>query len=268
MNPDDTGGAGQGNLAGFFIAQNVVIQQKGQVKPLKLRVVKSGSDGAFAVRIIDSPEKKHRPHVGRTFTLAIERAADEPEKVKRFEAEVDVDLDAKKMKEITDADGNVIDYKNVRISGYLSTFEGTTESDRQGDAVIAGAFRETIAKFMLNPVLLIDHRNQVGSIAGRFVSMKEDKKGLRFEAQISDAPGMADVRHKIANGMLVTTSMGGLFHYAEGGRKIFKVDLWEGSLVAIPANPDARFSIRSLNDEDVRFIKSGGHMPPFRKISE
>jgi len=232
----------------------------------KLKVIRYGKDGAWAIRI---PEKTRPVSKGQpNFRFKITIEPDPEEGVKRFQAEIDVDLDEKKMTEVKDEKGNVIDYRNVKISGYLSTFEGTTESDRQGDAVIAGAFRETIQKFMLNPVLLIDHRNSVTSIAGRFTSMKEDKQGLKFEALISDAPGMADIRHKIATGMLKTTSMGGLFHYAEGGRKIFKVDLWEGSLVAIPANPDARFSLRSLDDEDKRFIKTGGNMPPFRKISE
>lgn len=238
------------------------------MKPLKLRIIKTGDDGAYAIRIVDYKPQKAKQCAGRTLKIAIEKSTEEPEDVKRFEAEVDIEPDSKRIQEVKDGDGNVIDYRNVKITGYLSTFEGTTESDRQGDAVLPGAFRETIKKFMANPVLLIDHRNSVTNIAGKFTMMKEDKIGLRFEATISDAPGMADVRHKIANGMLVTTSMGGLFHYAEGGRKIFKVDLWEGSLVAIPANPDARFSVRSLNDEDKRFIKTGGHMPPFRKISE
>ena len=75
---------------------------------------------------------------------------------------------------------------------------------------------------------------------------------------------MRDTRFKVAEGHLKTLSMGGLFHYKEDGRGIFKVDLWEGSLTPIPANPDATFSVRSLTDDEKHFIKSGGAYPSYR----
>jgi HK97 family phage prohead protease len=183
---------------------------------------------------------------------------DEFARVKRFDAAVDVEPpDAKKML-VVKVDDRVVDYQNVGIAGYLSTFKGTTESDRQGDYVDEGAFRETIPKFMLNPVLLSDHRNSVGNLAGNFTSLREDKKGLRVEAMLSNSPDNIGVRFKVAEGMLKTMSMGGVFHYKEDGRGIFKVDLWEGSLVPIPANPDARFNVRALTEAERRFMKTGG----------
>jgi HK97 family phage prohead protease len=170
---------------------------------------------------------------------------------KRFTAAVEIDIPAeKKVEIIRDAAGLVLDYRNVNIRGYLSTFRATTERDRQGDYVEPGAFRDTIAKFMRNPVLLTDHRNSVGNLAGHFVAMREDKTGLLFEAVLSNAPGVTDVRFKIVEGMLRSVSMGGVFHYKDDGHGIFKVDLWEGSLTPIPANPDARFVVRALNESN------------------
>lgn len=189
--------------------------------------------------------------------------------LKKFEANIDLEVpDAKKMQVVKDADGVITDYRNVTIKGYLSTFKDTTESDRQGDAVERGAFKETIPKFLENPILLVDHRNMVDNIAGEFTSLKEDKRGLAVEAELTNAPDMISVRFKVAEGKLRTLSMGGIWHFKEDGRTIFKVDLWEGSLVAIPANPDARFSARSLNDREKHYLKTAHAWSSYRHFLE
>lgn len=160
--------------------------------------------------------------------------------------------DSKKFDKVEEG-GRVVDYRNVRIKGYLSTWKHVTESDRQGDYVERGAFTETLPKFMKNPVLLVNHINAVAFLAGSFTKVAEDDKGLYVEAVLSDAPSdpMTDIRWKVAEGHLRTLSMGGRFHYKEDGRGIFKVDLWEGSLTPIPANPDATFSTRELTAEEI-----------------
>lgn len=176
--------------------------------------------------------------------------------LKRWDASLDIAApDAKKLEAVT-KDGVVIDYRNVQLRGYLSTFKETTEADRQGDYVDPGAFTDTLKRFAANPVLLQDHRNQVDSLAGVFTEFKEDRRGLYVEAMLSNAPGLLNTRFKVAEGFLRTLSMGGLFHYKEDGRGIFKVDLWEGSLIPIPANPDARFQVRALNDVEKHYVKS------------
>lgn len=139
----------------------------------------------------------------------------------------------------------IVDYQNVTIEGYLSTFKNVTESDRQGDYVERGAFTETIKRFMRNPVLLADHTNRVENMAGSFVELREDDHGLWFRAVLSnsDTDRMRGLRALVAEGHLKTTSMGGIFHYRSDGRGIVKVDLLEGSLTPIPANPDAIFQV-------------------------
>ncbi len=174
----------------------------------------------------------------------------------RFDATV-VFADGKKGDAIKDKDGNVVDYQNVTISGYLSTFQGVTPSDRQGDYVVRGAFNETIPAFMRNPVMLANHDNDVRSLVGSFTTVKEDEKGLYVEGKLSNSPApfVKDVRFKVAEGHLKTMSMGGVFHYNEDGRGIFKVSLWEGSLTPLPANPDAIFSVRELTDAEVKKVQ-------------
>lgn len=47
---------------------------------------------------------------------------------------------------------------------------------------------------------------------------------------------------KAMEGHIRTLGMEVLFHYKPDGRGIFRGDLWEGSLIPIPANPDALFA--------------------------
>ena len=145
----------------------------------------------------------------------------------------------------------VVDYRDVTLKGYLSTFNGT---DRQGDTVKPGAFKDAITTFMRNPRLLIDHRNSAEMVVGSFTTVREDNQGLYVEAQLSNSPGpvAADTRWKVAEGHLGALSMGGYFHYEQDGRTITKVDLYEGSIVAIPANQDALFSVREVTEDEAR----------------
>lgn len=183
---------------------------------------------------------------------------DEFELVKRWEAMLDLKAEGvKKATPVKNEAGRIVDYTDVMIEGYLSTFEAVTKADRDGDVVEEGAFTETIPEFMKNPVLLVDHINMVEYLAGNFTSVREDRNGLKIKAEVSNSPDMVNVRFKIVEGILKALSMGGIFYYKEDRRTIFKVKLWEGSLVSIPANQDALFQVRSLNDREKKFLKSG-----------
>ena len=147
---------------------------------------------------------------------------------------------------IKNESGLVVDYTSVTIKGYASTFVNT---DRQGDAVQPGAFRDTIKTFMNNPVMLIDHRNSVEHIAGRYTVVREDNIGLYVEGSVSDAPELRPIRFRLMEGSLQTLSIGGIWFFDPSGRNIEKVHLFEISLVAVPANPEARISARSVEPE-------------------
>lgn len=128
------------------------------------------------------------------------------------------------------------DVRDVEFDAYLSTFGNI---DRDGDIVKQGAFTETIKQFQKNPVMLIDHKNSISSIAGSFTSISEDQNGLRVKGKISNAPDMQSLRIKMSEGHIKALSMGGRFQWDEDGVHISKVALHEGSLVAVPANPEA-----------------------------
>jgi len=174
------------------------------------------------------------------------------QKLMKWEAHCDLSAPGSKKFDAIKEGDKIVDYQNVKVTGYLSTFKNYTESDRQGDYVEPGAFRETIKAFMRNPVLLVNHRNAVENMAGKFTSLHEDSKGLKFEAELSNSPTefMRHVRALVAEGALQSVSMGGIFHYKPDGKGIEKVHLFEGSLVPIPANPDALFSVRECTEQE------------------
>lgn len=211
--------------------------------------------------VIVRSKAKHAEHLAaeiiRKKSLA-KPPEDEFALVRRWESMLDLKAEGvKKATPIKDAAGRVVDFSDVSIEGYLSTFEAVTKADRDGDVVEDGAFADTIPEFMKNPVMLVDHVNMVEYLAGNFTQVKEDRNGLRIKAEVSNSPDMINVRFKIVEGILKALSMGGIFYYKEDRRTIFKVKLWEGSLVSIPANQDALFSVRSLNDQEKKFLKSG-----------
>lgn len=143
--------------------------------------------------------------------------------------------------------GKIVDYSDVSFIGYGSTFTNVTPKDRDGDGVLPGAFTETIKDFMRNPIMLYDHRNSVDNIAGSYTHVSQDEIGLKVAGTVSNAPEMRRIRFLIMEKHLKTLSMGGVFLFCPDGHTIEKVYLFEISLVAIPANPDAIFQSRSLD---------------------
>lgn len=149
--------------------------------------------------------------------------------------------------------------QGVAIKGFLSTFKNV---DRDGDIVMDGAFDRSLdqlAKTGGTLPLLFDHRNETTSQAGAFESLKITAKGLFFKAFISETPNTIHQITLIKNGQLKTTSMGGIFKFAQntdnslrkndkGQFFIETVDLFEGSIVSIPSNPKALFTMKSLDE--------------------
>ena len=163
--------------------------------------------------------------------------------------------------------GEIEDYRNVTFEGFASTFASVTAADRQGDNIVEGAFTRTIAKFMENPVMLIDHENSVHQIAGSYEKLSQTSSGLAVRGRVSDAPRLKDVRFLLAEGHLRALSIGGMFRYDVDGRTILEIELFEISLVAVPANPDALFSVRKISIDDAtkaykKFAVAGKKLQP------
>ncbi|WP_018688713.1 HK97 family phage prohead protease [Ahrensia kielensis] len=145
---------------------------------------------------------------------------------------------------------------NGRIEGYASTFGG--EADRQGDIVSIGAFERTLAEHKNGgtlPAMLWSHRQE--ELIGRWTNIHEDTKGLHVAGQINmkTTRGREAYEH-VAAGDAGAFSIG--YFIPDGGRKynsdgsftLLDVDLFEVSVVAIPANPRAKItSVKSLNSK-------------------
>ena len=139
--------------------------------------------------------------------------------------------------------------ETIKIEGYLSTFKNV---DRQGDVVAAGAFDKTVKKQKVYP-LLKNHNYCTEQQMGDF-TCKVDDYGLQTKAEIVCTPENMHECMLIKAGKLKTTSMGGLFKYSDkkdknGNNIIEEVELLEGSIVSIPANPLAIVTRKSLYEE-------------------
>lgn len=150
------------------------------------------------------------------------------------------------------------------IEGYGNTWE----EDRDGETVVKDAFDNTIAEFLTNPVLLLNHDKH--KIIGGVVGLETDHKGLRVLAEVDKPPAGAEGwAHKayadIKNGRLKTFSMGGIFHRSKDvDGKIYRVDLLEMSVVTIPSNKTSLFRVaaeKGFDPSQPFVLKSAGIHP-------
>jgi HK97 family phage prohead protease len=171
-------------------------------------------------------------------------------KVACFEAGAAITL-AEDQKAVAVKDGDkIIDYRDVTIDGHAATFATAEKRDRGGDYIRPAAFDKTLKDFMRNPVMLRNHVNTVESIAGSFSKASVDSKGLGVRGVLSNAPGLTDIRFKVAEGHIKAFSIGGIWHYGQDGYAIEEAELFEVSLVAIPMNPDALIATRTVGVVD------------------
>lgn len=137
----------------------------------------------------------------------------------------------------------------ITIEGYANT----TEKDRVGDVVLREAWTKGgLDSYMLNPIVLAyhDHSKPVGSVTDYSVT----DKGLRVVAKIYKSAG--NVYDFIKDGILRTFSIGFRVKDADydANTDIFVIkdlELFEISVVSVPANASSTFSIKkSFDTED------------------
>ena len=137
----------------------------------------------------------------------------------------------------------------IFIEGYANT---KNKPDRYGDIpTVYPKLRNyvyEIKEFVKNPVLLLDHDNNTGSIAGSFNPKYggyafEDDKGLKFKAIFSnsDLPAVKHAKTIYSEGHGRALSIGGVWHYedSDNPKHLTKADIFEISLVGVGADPDA-----------------------------
>ena len=138
-------------------------------------------------------------------------------------------------KEATDDD-------ELIITGHAST----NDEDRSGDIIVSEAWTnpKALKDYLKNPIVLAFH--DMSKPIGKTIAHEVDNKGLKITAKISKAAG--DITQLIKEGILSAFSVGFMIKDADFDTKsgvfvIKEVELYEVSVVSIPANQNALFSI-------------------------
>jgi uncharacterized protein len=135
-----------------------------------------------------------------------------------------------------------------RFEGYASLFE---VPDLGRDVVVAGAFRESLARRGAANVRLL-WQHDVAEPIGRWLSIREDQRGLKVEGELNLAVARArEVLALLRQGAVDGLSIGYRVERAaprRGGlRRLERIDLVEISIVTFPMLPTARISAVKLS---------------------
>jgi HK97 family phage prohead protease len=136
---------------------------------------------------------------------------------------------------------NTVDVDGV-FEGYASLF-GVTDLGK--DVVMPGAFADTLKKRAASAVRLL-WQHDPGTPIGRWLSIEEDRRGLRVRGKLNLAVERArDIHALMREGAVDGLSIGFRVERARaerptGVRRLEKLDLWEISVVTFPMLPGAR----------------------------
>ena len=144
------------------------------------------------------------------------------------------------------------DNGTVKIVGYAST----NDLDRAGDVILPEAWTTSkgLDNFKKNPIILFNHNYD--KPIGRATAVSVTDKGLSIEATISKAAG--EVVELIKDGVLNAFSVGFMIKDAnyDSASDIFVIkdaELYETSVVSVPCNQDATFSLAKAFDSEDDF---------------
>lgn len=130
------------------------------------------------------------------------------------------------------------------IEGYAATFNGAPDSF--GDVVASGAFARTIAEHKAKksmPAMLWAH--DAAEVPGAWFDLREDQYGLRAGGKLTLETRRGAEAHALIKDGALALSIGyrtRASRQERGYRVLTDVELFEISLVAIPANPSARIT--------------------------
>lgn len=147
-----------------------------------------------------------------------------------------VDLEEKALREEDDC---------FRLTGYAATYD----EDRIGDIIVPGAFKKSLDRRAAsgdNVQLFYNHKIDEVPI-GNVVKCFEDKKGLRYEAELPKDDTFVATRivpqikrrSLKANSFGFKIPAGGQERRKDGKRLLKEIDLWEISVVNNPCNTRA-----------------------------
>ena len=127
--------------------------------------------------------------------------------------------------------------RGVRFAGYAAIFD---RPDRGGDVVRPGAFAGALKRGPRAVPLLWQH--EAGRPIGRIEYLREDRRGLRVIARLSESGAGREAAALLKEGAVSGLSFGYRVREASGAnpRELTDLDLVEVSLVTFPMQPKAR----------------------------
>lgn len=145
----------------------------------------------------------------------------------------------------------------VKIKGYAST----NDTDRAGDVILPEAWQKGLVNYLKNPILLFNHNYD--KPIGRTTNVEITEKGLEIEGEIS-RKAADNVAELIEDDVLKAFSVGFMIKDADYDSEkdlfiIKEAELFEVSVVSVPCNQDAVFSVSksfASNEEYKEFIKN------------
>lgn len=147
----------------------------------------------------------------------------------------------------------------MAFEGYASVFGGV---DSYGDTIVKGAYANTL-KDRKRPVIMLYGHNP-GRPIGKWTDLEEDEKGLLVKGELT--PGNTDAENAYASakhGALSGLSIG--FRTVESeetdqGRLLKQIELFEISLVSMPADADANITSIKSSIESAQSLKELGRI--------
>lgn len=143
----------------------------------------------------------------------------------------------------------------------IEGFANTTSKDRMGDVIPSGAWKKpgALDNYKKNPIVLAFHNHSMP--VGKCVDLEvRDNQGLYVKCEISSAE--EKIYRLIKEGVLKTFSVGFMIKDAEYNSEmdtflITEVELFEISVVSVPANQDSTFSVAKTlkNSGDFQELK-------------
>ena len=147
---------------------------------------------------------------------------------------------------------NEDDDGSVNIRGLAST----NSIDRVGDVIEHDAWTKSggLENFEKNPIILFNH--DYNKPIGRATSMEVNNDGLELGAKISKSAG--EIKDLIKDGVLGAFSAGfrvkdAVYNEETDGLEIKDAELFEVSVVSVPANQTAMFSLAKSFDSDKEY---------------
>ena len=147
---------------------------------------------------------------------------------------------------------NEDDDGSVNIRGLAST----NSMDRVGDVINHDAWTKSggLENFEKNPIILFNH--DYNKPIGRATSMEVNNDGLELGAKISKSAG--EIKDLIKDGVLGAFSVGfrvkdAVYNEETDGLEIKDAELFEVSVVSVPANQTAMFSLAKSFDSEKEY---------------